>query len=589
MFELRYKELSSAPVSSPLRFIFAACKGYRRFFVSEVFYGFFNSLFKILVPVIFSAMIEYFSHISPAEFSWRRALMYLGGILGVFLLINGLRFFREMANESWRNMIAWRVQEYALTYAAGHSAAYLKEQKSGQLAQRIFALSTSCYRQMLSFSRISSCFWLIVLTLFFIGRASLWFLVPIMGFGLLSVLLSIKISRRTTELNKTSAEEQAKFGGEVVDALSNILLIKMFGQERQENAKLQKDMECANNAEIYAVKSQLILNGLQAGVIMMFKICGIFLALYLWKNGVVSVADVVLVLLLLEDVLKYFERFLYDVTFLRTNLGKLDDSLKFLRVPHEIINAPNAQPLKLRKGKIEFRDVSFGYTAQKKIFNRFSLTIEPGEKIGIVGRSGSGKSTLINLLQRNYDISDGEILIDGQNISQVTLHSLRQALAVMAQDSQLFHRTIRKNIAFGSLEASERQIYAAAKKAYADGFIKETAHGYLTITGERGVKLSGGQRQRIAVARTLLKKAPILILDEATSALDNETENEVMAAISELMKNRTVIAIAHRLSTLKEMDRIIVLDKGKIVEEGTPQTLLDKQGKFAKLWRLQQA
>ena len=513
MFELRYKELSSAPVSSPLRFIFAACKGYRRFFVSEVFYGFFNSLFKILVPVIFSAMIEYFSHISPAEFSWRRALMYLGGILGVFLLTNGLRFFREMANESWRNMIAWRVQEYALTYAAGHSAAYLKEQKSGQLAQRIFALSTSCYRQMLSFSRISSCFWLIVLTLFFIGRASFWFLVPIMGFGLLSVLLSIKISRRTTELNKTCAEEQAKFGGEVVDALSNILLIKMFGQERQENAKLQKDMECANNAEIYAVKSQLILNGLQAGVIMMFKICGIFLALYLWKNGVVSVADVVLVLLLLEDVLKYFERFLYDVTLLRTNLGKLDDSLKLLRVPHEIVDAPDAPALLVKKGKIEFKNITFGYSKDKKVFHNFNLTINLGEKVGIVGRSGSGKSTLINILQRNYDVESGEILIDGQDIAYVSTHSLKRAFAVIAQDSQLFHRTIRHNISFGSPDATERQIIAAARQANADGFIKEAPHGYLTITGERGVKLSGGQRQRIAIARALLKKSPILILD----------------------------------------------------------------------------
>ena len=216
------------------------------------------------------------------------------------------------------------------------------------------------------------------------------------------------------------------------------------------------------------------------------------------------------------------------------------------------------------------------------------MTIQPGEKIGVVGKSGSGKSTLINLLQRSYDLQKGEILIDGQDISQVSTHSLKQALSIIAQDSLLFHRTIKKNIAFGSPDASDRQIYYAARKALADDFIKQTPHGYLTITGERGVKLSGGQRQRIAIARALLKKSPILILDEATSALDNETENEVIDAINELMINKTVIAIAHRLSTLKEMDRIIVLDKGKIIEEGTPNSLLDKQGKFAKLWNLQQ-
>ena len=533
-------------------------------------------------------MIGYFSSIAVADFSWKKALAYLGGILALFLGTNLVRFIRDYNNENVRNTISWRVREYGITYAAGHSAAYLKEQKSGQLAQRIISLSHATWRQLFAFTRLNSCTWLILITLFYIGKVSIWFLIPIIIFGICSILVSIAISKKTTNLNQQGAAANAKFNGEVIDSLSNILLIKLFGQERREIDKLQNDLSCANNINIQAVKSESSLYAIQEILLMTFRICGIFMAIYLWQLNKIDVAGVVLVLLLLDDILTYFSRFFWEITNIRTSLGKLADALTFLQVPHDIVDVPQAPALVVKKGKIEFKNLVFGYTPHKKVFNGFNLTIQPGEKIGVVGKSGSGKSTLINLLQRSYDLQKGEILIDGQDISQVSTHSLKQALSIIAQDSLLFHRTIKKNIAFGSPDASDRQIYYAARKALADDFIKQTPHGYLTITGERGVKLSGGQRQRIAIARALLKKSPILILDEATSALDNETENEVIEAINELMCNKTVIAIAHRLSTLKEMDRIIVLDKGKIIEEGTPNSLLDKQGKFAKLWNLQQ-
>ncbi len=587
MFNIRYKPLTSAP-NTPLKFIFAACKGYYPYFIFEIGYAFCNSLFKILVAVVFSKMIGYFSSVSIADFSWRKALFYLGGILAMFLGTNLIRFVRDYINENVRNTISWRVREYGITYAAGHSAAYLKEQKSGQLAQRIISLSHATWGQLLAFTRLDSCTWLILITLFFIGKVSVWFLIPIVIFGVCSVLVSIAISKKTTTLKKMGAAANAKFSGEVIDSLSNILLIKLFGQERREITKLQSDLNDVNKVNIQAVKSENFLYAMQEILLMTFRICGIFMALYLWQLNKIDVAGVVLVLLLLEDILTYFSRFFWEATNIRTSLGKLADALTFLQVPHDIVDNPHARPLLVKKGKIEFKNLVFGYTPHKKVFNGFNLTIQPGEKIGIVGKSGSGKSTLINLLQRSYDLQKGEILIDGQDISQVSTHSLKCALSIIAQDSLLFHRTIKKNIAFGSPDASDRQIYYAARKAFADDFIKQTPHGYLTITGERGVKLSGGQRQRIAIARALLKKSPILILDEATSALDNETENDVISAINELMVNKTVIAIAHRLSTLKAMDRIIVLDKGKIVEEGTPNSLLDKQGKFAKLWQLQQ-
>ncbi len=587
MFNVQYKPLTSAP-KTPLKFIFAACKGYYHFFIFEIVYAFCNSLFKVSVAVVFSAMIGYFSSITVADFSWNKALFYLGGILALFLGTNLIRFVRDYINENVRNTISWRVREYGITYAAGHSAAYLKEQKSGQLAQRIISLSHATWGQLFSFTRLNSCTWLILITLFYIGRVSIWFLIPIIIFGVCSILVSIAISKKTTALNKQGAAANAQFSGEVIDSLTNILLIKLFGQERREIDKLQKDINRANSINIQAVKSESSLYAIQEILLMTFRICGIFMAIYLWQLNKIDVAGVVLVLLLLDDILTYFSRFFWEITNIRTSLGKLADALTFLQIPHDIVDVPQAPALVVKKGKIEFKNLVFGYTPHKKVFNGFNLTIQPGEKIGVVGKSGSGKSTLINLLQRSYDLQKGAILIDGQDISQVSTHSLKQALSIIAQDSLLFHRTIKKNIAFGSPDASDRQIYYAARKALADDFIKQTPHGYLTITGERGVKLSGGQRQRIAIARALLKKSPILILDEATSALDNETENEVIEAINELMCNKTVIAIAHRLSTLKEMDRIIVLDKGKIIEEGTPASLLDKQGKFAKLWNLQQ-
>lgn len=587
MFNLPYKKLISAP-KTPLKFLLAASKGYYLVLTCTAILSFLLSLTKNSTVLVFAAMIDYFSRTGTDDFLWKKAFCYLGGILMLFLATNGFRFIRELSDEAVRNIVVRRVKEYALTYAAGHSTAYIKEQKSGQLAQRIIALGDVCWGQLLNFSRVTSCFWLVAITLFFIGRANLCFLLPVVGFGAVSIALSYKISQKTTILNKQSASAYAQYSGEMNDSLSNILLIKIFGQEKSEINKLAGDLTVANKAEISAVKNEAFLHGIQQCFLLSFRITSVSLALYLWKISLIRVADVVLVLLLLDDILNHFSRFLFDITMMRTNFGKLADALKFLQEPHNICDIPHAKKLKVKKGRIDFQNVCFGYTPQQKIFNRFNLSVTAGEKVGIVGKSGSGKSTLINLLQRSYDIPDGQILIDGQNIHGVTQHSLKNSLAIISQESSLFHRSIRRNISFGSPEATDRQIHLAAQKASADEFIQATEHSYLSLTGERGVKLSGGQRQRIAIARAILKKSPILILDEATSALDNKTENEVISAINELIQGKTVIAIAHRLSTLQKMDRIIVMEKGKIIEDDSPEKLLDKHGKFARLWKLQQ-
>ncbi|UNM06048.1 MAG: ATP-binding cassette domain-containing protein [Holosporaceae bacterium] len=254
---------------------------------------------------------------------------------------------------------------------------------------------------------------------------------------------------------------------------------------------------------------------------------------------------------------------------------------------HEVQDVHNASDIQVKKGKIEFKDVHFGYRQDSKVFKGLDITFEPGEKIGLVGQSGSGKTTLVNLILRYYDITSGSIKIDDQDIGQVTQNSLRQAISVIPQDVCLFHRTIMDNIRYGRLDAKDDQVMIAAKKARAHDFICELTKGYKTIAEERGSNLSGGQRQRIAIARAILKNAPILILDEATSALDPVTEKEIQSVLDDLMVNKTCLVVAHRLSTLVTMDRILVFKDGKIIEEGSHKALLRKKGYYASLWALQ--
>jgi len=304
-------------------------------------------------------------------------------------------------------------------------------------------------------------------------------------------------------------------------------------------------------------------------------------------NNMVTVGDFALILTLSFTIAESIFNLGEEILRFAKEAGSCRQALNIIVEPHEIQDKPNAHELNVTQGKIVFDQVQFQYQGTDPLFENKTVTIEPGQKVGLVGHSGSGKSTFVNLILRLFDVSQGRILIDGQDIKEVTQTSLRKNIGMIPQDPSLFHRTLFENIQYGRVDASAEEVINAAKNAHAHEFIENLAQGYDSLVGERGVKLSGGQRQRIAIARAFLKNAPILILDEATSQLDSVTEQYIQESLWELMQNKTTIVIAHRLSTLLNMDRILVFNKGKIVEDGTHQELLAKNGMYATLWKAQ--
>ena len=313
----------------------------------------------------------------------------------------------------------------------------------------------------------------------------------------------------------------------------------------------------------------------------------LFILLHMYSRGLVSIGDFTFVISLSISILWNLWFLASQFVSFSEQIGLCRQALSIITHPHDIVDAMEAKPLMMTKGQIQFHQVSFHYAEGTKLFRNKNILIEGGQKVGLVGFTGSGKSTFVNLILRLFEVESGEITIDGQNVNQVTQQSLREQIALIPQDISLFHRSLFENIHFGNPQANEDDVIAAAKQAHCDEFIRLLPQGYQSLVGERGVKLSGGQRQRIAIARAMLKNAPILILDEATSSLDSITEKYIQDALDLLMQNKTTIVIAHRLSTLSKMDRILVFDNGEIIEDGTHTTLVAKNGHYAKMWHMQ--
>jgi ATP-binding cassette subfamily B protein len=375
--------------------------------------------------------------------------------------------------------------------------------------------------------------------------------------------------------------------GKIVDAVTNILNAKLFARLDFEREYLEGFLETEVQSGRRTFWYMERVRWFQFTAAAILKIGTIGYALMLWDAGQISVGDFAmstgLALLIIGDARNLTRRFLEFFEYVGNVANGVDTIVK----PHEIIDVDNAQALQVSQGRIEFKNVCFAYEANRPVFENLNVVIEPGQRVGLVGFSGSGKSTFVSLILRNYEPQSGQILVDQQEISQATQDSLHQQISLIPQDPSLFHRSLKDNIGYGRLDASDEELVAAAKLAHADKFIQAIPEAYQSLVGERGVKLSGGQRQRIAIARVMLKDAPILILDEATSSLDSVTEKTIQDNLDRAMGRKTVIAIAHRLSTIAHLDRILVFDQGQIVEDGSHQDLLDKQGFYYRLWAMQ--
>ncbi|AMA46387.1 ABC transporter ATP-binding protein [Pseudomonas sp. 22-AL-CL-001] len=424
------------------------------------------------------------------------------------------------------------------------------------------------------------------------GGFALKLMLPFLAWIVLFGLAMAYFVPRLGKVGQEQAHARSSMTGRVSDAYTNITTVKLFSHSKREAhfaRAAMEDFKQTGFRQMRLVSQFEIVN--QALVVGLIMGAGGY-ALWLWHQGDVGTGAVAAITAMALRINGMSHWIMWQMTSLFENIGTVQDGMDTLTRGPKVQDAPDAGTLVTHGGAVTFDNVSFNYNGERQVLQGLNLDIRPGEKIGLVGRSGAGKSTLINLLLRFYDVDSGQIRIDGQDIAKVTQDSLRSAIGMVTQDTSLLHRSIRDNIAYGRPDATDAQIHEAAVNAQADGFISQLSDrqggtGYDTLVGERGIKLSGGQRQRVAIARVMLKNAPILLLDEATSALDSEVEVAIQESLDEMMQGKTVIAIAHRLSTIAAMDRLIVMDAGRILEQGTHAELLRKNGVYARLWQHQ--
>ncbi len=525
-----------------------------------------------------------------AEQGWHLAGMAALALIALPLMgaIHSMTMHQTLAGNF--GMIArWKMHRFLLR----HSMNFFANEFAGRVSTKVMQTALAIREVALKVIDVFVYAISFVLSMLFMVAAADWRLViPLLAWlGVYMALLAYFVPK-LGRLAQEQADARSMMTGRIVDSYTNISTIKLFSHAGREERYARDGMNVflgTVHRQMRKISAFNILIDVNNAVVL-FSTAG--LGLYFWMQGSVTAGSVAIAISLAMRVNGMSQWIMWEVTSLFENIGTVYDGMSMMTKAHDIVDVPKAPQLSAPKGAIRYDNVRFHYGKTKGVIDGLTLDIKPGEKVGLVGRSGAGKTTLMNLLLRFYDLEAGRITIDGQDISRVSQDSLRELIGVVTQDTSLLHRSIRDNIAYGHPEASDEQVIAAAKRANAWDFIETLVdmHGRQGLdaqVGERGVKLSGGQRQRIAIARVFLKNAPILVLDEATSALDSEVEAAIQENLFALMEGKTVIAIAHRLSTLTEMDRLIILDKGQIVEAGSHAELAEMGGIYADLWRRQ--
>ena len=491
---------------------------------------------------------------------------------------------------AYTTRIRWQTHRYVLRQSLG----FFQNDFAGRIGSKVMQTGTALRESVV---QVTEALWFAVVqwvgALLLFAEADWRLTVPLVGWLILYGFVLWFFVPRIKEYSYQSSEARSVLNGRIIDSYTNIQTVKLFAHATREDAASRAVME--DHLEKYQ-RGQRNLTQME---LALYAINGLLLvgatglAIKLWAMGSVTIGAVALTTTIVIRLMAMSGWILWTVAGIFENLGTVQEGMETIAKPYAVIDAPDAKPLIVDKGEIRFEGVGFHYgKANGGIIDNLTLNIVPGEKVGLVGRSGAGKSTLVSLLLRFYDLEKGRILIDGQDISKVTQESLRAQIGMVTQDTSLLHRSIKDNILYGKPDAGEVQLLAMAKRAQADEFIAGLEDlrgrtGYQAHVGERGVKLSGGQRQRIAIARVLLKDAPILLLDEATSALDSEVEAAIQEQLVNLMQGKTVIAIAHRLSTIAAMDRLVVMDRGELIEQGSHAELIARGGVYADLWQRQ--